>query len=608
MKKLSLIVAVLLTALVARADDFADKVDVTPLEKITVQYRQTLKTLDSFSREVLGQITGRSTFQGQRPTFTVLDMAFRPENYTKLNMVKIRHVPLRQDLRQLDSLSPDEADRIVKQGTVSYQFLYSEPTRALMEKIMSSAVTKSNAIEEVYGSVNTMDALFAPNSPILRLIPPATNASDDQIWHNLDEIGGWIEKLKQSKDDPGAKPLLAYGENRIPLLGDACADLLHLRDAWEKGDASEVNKNIVALADSLPKINPERYPSEAKRSVEVTYNKLAKLTIPGAAFYFIAFVLFLMTAIANTSHLRIWALRVFAIGLFVHTLGIGIRWWLVQTQAGNWFEGIPIKNQFESVMFSAWFGCVVGLILELRKPRGFFGAAASFVGWMALVALFAAPYIAGRDIGGNIEQVQGVLMSYWLYIHVVLVTASYALITMGFLLSAWWLFKYYKEYGTLSRESGYRVSSDNASFDGAVEGGAMALTVGQSLARMLFIPIAKPQAAVAKKVVKEQTTQFLAMLDLCNLVVLQLAFWVLGCGIIMGAIWADQSWGRPWGWDPKETFALVTWIVYLIVVHVRVATEHKAWWTAVLSIIGFFIMLFNWIGVNFFLVGLHSYA
>ncbi len=234
MKKLSLIVAVLLTALVARADDFADKVDVTPLEKITVQYRQTLKTLDSFSREVLGQITGRSTFQGQRPTFTVLDMAFRPENYTKLNMVKIRHVPLRQDLRQLDSLSPDEADRIVKQGTVSYQFLYSEPTRALMEKIMSSAVTKSNAIEEVYGSVNTMDALFAPNSPILRLIPPATNASDDQIWHNLDEIGGWIEKLKQSKDDPGAKPLLAYGENRIPLLGDACADLLHLRDAWER--------------------------------------------------------------------------------------------------------------------------------------------------------------------------------------------------------------------------------------------------------------------------------------------------------------------------------------------------------------------------------------
>jgi ABC-type transport system involved in cytochrome c biogenesis permease subunit len=58
----------------------------------------------------------------------------------------------------------------------------------------------------------------------------------------------------------------------------------------------------------------------------------------------------------------------------------------------------------------------------------------------------------------------------------------------------------------------------------------------------------------------------------------------------------------------NETFALVTWIVYLIVVHVRVAVVEKAWWTAALSVVGFGVMLFNWIGVNFFLVGLHSYA
>ena len=90
--------------------------------------------------------------------------------------------------------------------------------------------------------------------------------------------------------------------------------------------------------------------------------------------------------------------------------------------------------------------------------------------------------------------------------------------------------------------------------------------------------------------------------------ILQLAFWVLGAGIVFGAVWADMSWGRPWGWDPKETFALVTWIVYLVVLHVRLVTPHKAWWTAVLAFVGFFVMLFNWIGVNFFFVGLHSYA
>jgi cytochrome c-type biogenesis protein CcsB len=287
---------------------------------------------------------------------------------------------------------------------------------------------------------------------------------------------------------------------------------------------------------------------------------------------------------------------------------------------------IPIKNEFESVMFSAWFGCAVGMILEFYKPRAIFGAAASFVGWLALIALFGAPFVAGRDLGGQIGQVNGVLMSYWLYIHVTLVTASYALITMGFLLSAWWLIKYYRHHGTLSRVPGRMLSADAAgayeprtiddiSADGAAggAGGAITLSWSQSLARLFFIPagsvgsgtVARP-AETALAI--EADKGFLARLDQCNLVVLQLAFWTLGVGIICGAIWADESWGRPWGWDPKETFALVTWIVYLIVVHVRVTTKDKAWWTAVLSVFGFGVMLLNWIGVNYFLVGLHSYA
>jgi cytochrome c-type biogenesis protein CcsB len=287
----------------------------------------------------------------------------------------------------------------------------------------------------------------------------------------------------------------------------------------------------------------------------VIYNRLMKLTIPGAAFYIIAFVMFLMSARSGVRPLQRWAWGIMIIAFLIHSTGIGVRWWLV----GDYFP--PIKNEFESVMFSAWFGSLLGLILEHRFPHGIFGAAASFVGGLALIAIFAAPYVTGTQIGGEIAPVQGILMSYWLYIHVTMVTTAYALIGMGFLLSAWWLVRYY----TQGRPA---IAADN------------------------------PEGVPAN----------LAALDLCNLVVLQLAFWILGAGIIFGAIWADQSWGRPWGWDPKETFALVTWIVYLIVVHVRVATVDKGWWTAVLGCFGFFVMLFNWIGVNFLLVGLHSYA
>src|SRR5205814_6161469 len=97
------------------------------------------------------------------------------------------------------------------------------------------------------------------------------------------------------------------------------------------------------------------------------------------------------------------------------------------------------------------FGAVVGFILELWRSRGIFGAAASFVGWLSLTAIFAVPYVTDTEIGGEIGQVQGVLMSYWLYIHVTMVTASYALIGMAFLLSAWWLVNYYRNYGTVRR-------------------------------------------------------------------------------------------------------------------------------------------------------------
>ena len=144
-------------------------------------------------------------------------------------------------------------------------------------------------------------------------------------------------------------------------------------------------------------------------------------------------------------------------------------------------------------------------------------------------------------------------------------------------------------------------------------GAAAAVSFPATLAQMVFFPVSK-RAAVAVPRGKSDAaavspaTSFLAALDACNLVVLQMAFWVLGTGIILGAIWADQSWGRFWAWDPKETFAAVTWMVYLITVHVRIATTHKAWWTAVLATIGFFVMLFNWIGVNYFFHGLHSYA
>lgn len=96
--------------------------------------------------------------------------------------------------------------------------------------------------------------------------------------------------------------------------------------------------------------------------------------------------------------------------------------------------------------------------------------------------------------------------------------------------------------------------------------------------------------------------------DWCHLIILNLVFVMLFVGIILGAVWADYSWGRPWGWDPKEVFAMNTWIIYAILIHVRFVTKRRGLWTAWLSVAGCIMMAFNWTFVNFFIVGLHSYA
>ena len=98
------------------------------------------------------------------------------------------------------------------------------------------------------------------------------------------------------------------------------------------------------------------------------------------------------------------------------------------------------------------------------------------------------------------------------------------------------------------------------------------------------------------------------VLDGTTMVLMELSFVLLWAGLVMGAIWADHSWGRPWGWDPKEVFALNTFIVFAVLVHVRIKTSDKALWTALIALVGAGVMLFNWIFINFFIVGLHSYA
>ena len=594
---------------------FAKQLDLGELRALSLQDRQTVKTWDTFARQAVAAIAGRSTFDDREPLFTLLDIAFRPNAYFDRDILFIKNIPLRLDIASMPGLTPDQAAKIKKPGFVSLAFWSKPETQAYLQKLQQDAVWKSEAIGQTQGGAALLNAIMrdGPALTTMNFLPPPPGAKNG-VWLNLPGVHGNVPMIADALRASG-KPVERVDGYDDTRLAEVFVAVAGLQDAWASRDAPRAQANINQLVTLLPALSPAAYPSAAKRHVEVLYNKLYKLTLPGAALYFVAFVMFLMAAYSGSHGLRRWAVGFMLLGFALHTCGIAIRWWLDQKSTGSWFYSIPIKNQFESVMMSAWFGLVVGGTLELIKKKSIFGAAASFVGWMSLIALFTVPYVFGKDIGNEIGRVNGILMSYWLYIHVTLATASYALIGMSFLLGVWWLVRYFTAPSDVREMSARRLSAD--AVDDEVPTSSLAMSfigapqlagvgnAGGAIGSMSAKPLAASQTPTSNV---ENVRASLARLDACNVVILQLAFWVLAVAIVCGAVWADVSWGRPWGWDAKETFALVTWMVYLVILHVRLVTKNKAYWTAVLCVVGFFIMLFNWIGVNYFLVGLHSYA
>lgn len=546
----------------AKSEELFKQVNLSPMKGVTVQHDQALKTLDSWARQTLNGITGRSSYRGHDALATLFDISFRPEVWRNRPIIRIKNAPLGIDISQMPGLPPEESKRIMDEGTVSLAFWRSQGTLMYLQKLQQSSMHKIDAINQVEGAAISLEQLLhaEPDLPSLALVPQIDRSQDR--WLTL------AEAVRLPEGD-------AFSPEKLQPVAHAWVEMLL---AWRSGDVERVNSYAKQLGENLPLLNPDRYPSPLKRSAEVLYNRLYKMTLPGTALYFFAFVFFLMSARAGVRWPWVIAMLMFVAALIVHTAGVGIRWWLVQKSTESWFYAIPIKNQFEAVMMCVWLGAILTLILEsgvahwfVRKLTGIrwtlglrgsvYGASGSFLGWLALLALFTVPYVLNISIGNEIGLVNGILMHWMLYVHVALAVASYALITMSALIGAWWMIRFLRD----------RVAARGLSPAGAM----------------------------------------LDTLDRCNLVVLQLAFLVLGVAIILGAIWADFSWGRPWGWDPKETFALVTWICYLVILHVRLVAKTpstRSWWTAILTVIGFFVMLFNWIGVNYFLVGLHSYA
>ncbi|MDX9787208.1 MAG: c-type cytochrome biogenesis protein CcsB [Desulfobacterales bacterium] len=236
------------------------------------------------------------------------------------------------------------------------------------------------------------------------------------------------------------------------------------------------------------------------------------------------------------------------IGVFGNLAGFILRW------VESYRLGIghaPLSNLYESLVFFALTVVVVSLVVEYRQRNPMLGLFATPFAFLAMAYASLSPAINDR-----IQPLIPALKSNWLIAHVVTCFIGYAAFAVACGIGLMYLIK--------------RRDSDNAS----------------SLLS-LFPP--------------------LAALDELILQLVKFGFLFLTVGIITGAVWANSAWGRYWGWDPKETWSLITWLIYATMLHFRVFLSWRGKIFAIFCIIGFLAVLFTYFGVNY-LPGLHSYG
>lgn len=232
-----------------------------------------------------------------------------------------------------------------------------------------------------------------------------------------------------------------------------------------------------------------------------------------------------------------WAISLLVL---LHTIALGIRWYV----GGH----APWSNAYESMIYIAFAAGVAGVVFFKKSYL-----AQSLASFLAGISLFVA-HLGFMD--PQIGNLVPVLKSYWLNIHVSIITASYGFLGLCFMLGALTLFLF------IFRSAKY-----------------------------------------------PELDRTILTLHVINEMAMILGLAMLTIGNFLGGVWANESWGRYWGWDPKETWALISIVVYIIVLHARfIPKGDNPYVFAALSVIAFYSILMTYFGVNFYLSGLHSYA
>ncbi len=321
-------------------------------------------------------------------------------------------------------------------------------------------------------------------------------------------------------------------------------------DATKNGDWATADKELVKLQDYQHKWGSKIMPSETKVNVEVFMNGLNlffKLLIGYTMIGGLLLILGFIYLFKPNKILKI----VINVIIWIGVIGYIAHFFGL---IGRWYVSghAPWSSGYEAIMFISWVGITAGLILY-RNSNVLIPAA----GFLVAVIMMGFAH-GGAQLDPQITPLVPVLKSYWLIVHVAIIASSY---------------------------------------------GFFALSAIIAMITLLFYIVAN------SNIYKKHNDKTIKELTIVSEMSLTIGLFALTVGNFLGGIWANESWGRYWSWDPKETWAFISIIIYAFVLHMRLVPGLRGRYTFhVVTMFSFCSMIMTYFGVNYYLSGLHSYA
>ena len=488
-----------------------------------------MKPVHTFASELLRKISLKDSYKGLSAEQVFLSMMLYPGLWYNTEFIALDKKAQNDSIRSI--IGVPKAKRYVKVT----DFFDEEGNNKLRPYLVEAFATNTpNKFQQDFKDASNRLALLnrALSGEILRIFPVPTD--ENNKWTSALEYRSGVVQLNDT----------LYGSfvaNSIPLY------LQYVDGGVQEGDYQKADQLLESLKKSQRQLGFEVIPAESKIQTEIRYNRwdifnrLYKYySLFGVVLFFVVVARIYKERKALKMTVTLFKFLIYALFL-VHTLGLGVRWYI----SGH----APWSDAYESILYVSW--ATLGIGLWLGKKSDFTIASSAFVSAMLL-------WIAHQNwVDPAVANLQPVLDSYWLMIHVAVIVGSYGPLTVGMIL-------------------------------GVVTLILMLLSNSTNKERM-------------KLSIKELTV--------INELSLTIGLIMLTIGNFLGGQWANESWGRYWGWDPKETWALISILVYAFVLHMRLVPGLKGRWAFnFASVVAFSSIMMTYFGVNFYLVGLHSYA